>query len=79
MSGNDDNMGDCIGDADRVALQQRIVALKIEHRDLDTAIERLEFDTGHDELQLRRLKRRKLLLKDNIARLERQLDPDVPA
>jgi hypothetical protein len=79
LNGNDDNIGGSIGDADRVALQQRIVALKMEHRDLDTAIERLEHDTGHDELQLRRLKRRKLLLKDQIARLERQLDPDVLA
>jgi hypothetical protein len=68
-----------IGNAEHVALQQRIVALKIEHRDLDTAIERLAQDTLHDELQLRRLKRRKLLLKDQIARLERQLDPDVLA
>ena len=79
LNGNDDNIGGSIGDADRVALQQRIVALKLEHRDLDTAIERLERDAAHDELQLRRLKRRKLLLKDNIARLERQLDPDVLA
>ncbi|MCC7327499.1 MAG: DUF465 domain-containing protein [Burkholderiales bacterium] len=68
-----------MGDASRVALQQRIVALKLEHRDLDTAIERLALDPTHDELQLRRLKRRKLLLKDQIARLERQLDPDVLA
>ena len=79
MNGNDDNIGGSIGDADRVALQQRIVALKMEHRDLDTAIERLAGDSAHDELQLRRLKRRKLLLKDQIARLERQLDPDVLA
>lgn len=79
MTGNDDNFGGSIGDADRVALQQRMVALKLEHRDLDTAIERLEHDPTHDELQLRRLKRRKLLLKDQIARLERQLDPDVLA
>ncbi len=68
-----------IGNAEHVALQQRIVALKLEHRDLDTAIERLAQDAAHDELQLRRLKRRKLLLKDQIARLERQLDPDVLA
>ncbi len=79
MNGNDDNIGGSIGDADRVALQQRIVALKMEHRDLDAAIERLAADREHDELQLRRLKRRKLLLKDQIARLERQLDPDVLA
>ena len=68
-----------IGNAERVALQQRIVALKIEHRDLDTAIERLARDALHDELQLRRLKRRKLLHKNQIARLERQLDPNVLA
>ena len=68
-----------IGNPEHVALQQRIVALKMEHRDLDTAIERLAQDALHDELQLRRLKRRKLLLKDQIARLERQLDPDVLA
>ena len=79
MNGNDDNIGGSIGDAERVALQQRIVALKIEHRDLDAAIERLAIDSEHDELQVRRLKRRKLLLKDQIARLERQLDPDVLA
>ena len=79
MNGNDDNVGDSIGDPNRVALQQRIVALKMEHRDLDSAIERLALDSAHDELQLRRLKRRKLLLKDQIAHLERQLDPDVLA
>jgi hypothetical protein len=79
LNGNDDTFGSSIGDARHVELQQRIVALKLEHRDLDTAIERVAFDPAHDELQLRRLKRRKLLLKDQIARLERQLDPDVPA
>ena len=68
-----------IGNPQRVAFQQRIVELKIEHRDLDTAIERLADDPVHDELQLRRLKRRKLLLKDQIAMLEREIDPDVLA
>ena len=74
-----DDIGGPIGDATRVALQQRIVALKLEHRDLDAAIARLEQDADHDELQVRRMKRRKLLLKDQVARLERQMDPDVPA
>lgn len=78
MNDNDD-IGGPIGDATRVALQQRIVALKLEHRDLDAAIARLEQDADHDELQVRRMKRRKLLLKDQVARLERQMDPDVPA
>lgn len=68
-----------IGDADRVALQQRIGELTVEHRDLDMAIARIERDAGHDEISVRRMKRRKLLLKDEIARLQRQLDPDVMA
>jgi hypothetical protein len=68
-----------IGDAERVALQQRLVEIKIEHRDLDTAIHRLAEDPTHDQLQLVRLKRRKLLLKDQMARIERQIDPDVLA
>jgi hypothetical protein len=53
--------------------------LKVEHRDLDVVIARLSEDPVQDELQLKRLKRRKLLLKDHIAMLERQLVPDVPA
>ena len=72
-------MDDNIGNPERVAQQQRIVELKMEHRDLDTAIDRLAAVSAHDELQLRRLKRRKLLLKDQIARLEREIDPDVLA
>lgn len=79
MSDNDDTMHDAIGDPARVALQQRMVEVTLEHRDLDTAIARLTADPAQDELQLRRLKRRKLLLKDQIARLSRQLDPDVLA
>jgi len=72
-------MDDNIGNPERVAFQQRLVELKLEHRDLDIAIQRLADDKAHDELQLRRLKRRKLLLKDQIARLEREIDPDVLA
>jgi hypothetical protein len=68
-----------IGDADRVSLMQRLVALQVEHRDLDAVIHRLVADSSHDELQVTRLKRRKLLLKDQIAWLERQIDPDVLA
>ena len=70
---------DDIGDARRVALMQRLVALKLEHRDLDQAIHVLANEPAHDELQLTRLKRRKLLLKDKIAWLEREIDPDVLA
>ena len=68
-----------IGNADRVALMQRLVALKVEHRDLDVVIQHLVQDPRRDELQVTRLKRRKLLLKDQIAWLERQIDPDVSA
>ena len=60
-------------------IRRKIEALKIEHRDLDDIIERLSRDPNLDELQLRRLKRRKLLLKDQIALLESQLVPDIPA
>jgi hypothetical protein len=72
-------MSDGIGDADRVAMMQRLAELTIEHRDLDSVIHRLVDDPTHDELQVKRLKRRKLLLKDQIARLERLIDPDIPA
>jgi hypothetical protein len=68
-----------IGNEERVALMQRLVALQIEHHDLDAVIQRLAHDSTHDQLQLTRLKRRKLLLKDQMARIERQIDPDVSA
>jgi hypothetical protein len=56
----------------RLKLQQ----LRIEHRDLDEVIQRLTADMSVDQLQMRRLKKRKLLLKDMIARLENDLIPD---
>jgi hypothetical protein len=68
-----------IGDPDRVAMQQRLVSLKVEHRDLDAVTHRLVLEPSADQLQLTRMKRRKLLLKDQIALLERTLDPDVRA
>ena len=66
-------------DALRAALQQRIAELQIEHRDLDDAIARLSENPLPDQLRLQRLKKRKLLLKDQLTYLERQLDPDVLA
>ena len=68
-----------IGDPALVALQHRLAGLRLEHRDLDTAIERFERASDSDELAVRRMKRRKLLLKDQIARLVREIDPDVLA
>jgi hypothetical protein len=60
-------------------IQRRIVELEVEHRDLDAVIDLLIGDARHDELQLRRLKKRKLQLKDHITLLKMQLIPDVPA
>jgi len=60
-------------------VRQRIIELEIEHRDLDVVINALIKDPDHDELQLRRLKKRKLQLKDHITLLKIQLTPDVPA
>lgn len=60
-------------------IQRRIVELEIEHRDLDAVIELLSSDVLRDELQLRRLKKRKLQLKDHIILLKMQLVPDSPA
>ncbi len=62
-----------------VAIRDRIAIMSIEHRDLDEVIARLSEDPVQDELQLKRLKRRKLLLKDHITVLERQLVPDTRA
>ncbi len=58
---------------------ERLRQLRIEHRDLDDIISRLSMDFKIDELQMKRLKRRKLMLKDQIARLESQLIPDLNA
>jgi hypothetical protein len=60
-------------------IQRRIVELRTEHRDLDLAIDALTANPLHDELQLKRLKKRKLLLKDQVTFLEHQLTPDIPA
>ncbi len=61
------------------AVRRKIEILKVEHRDLDEVIDRLAHDPELDELQLRRLKRRKLLLKDQITLLQKQLVPDISA
>ena len=58
---------------------QKLRALRIEHRDLDEVISRLSMDIHIDELQLKRLKKRKLQLKDQIQQLESQRIPDLNA
>ncbi len=64
---------------DQAETAQLLAELRQEHRDLDTAISQLACAIGRDELQLTRLKKRKLLLKDHIARLESKLIPDLDA
>ncbi len=64
---------------ERLQIEARIHALEIEHQDLDDVIARLVEVPIQDQLQLRRLKKRKLLLKDLIARLRDRLIPDIIA
>jgi hypothetical protein len=60
-------------------LELQLARLKQEHRDLDMAIDALESMIAGDQLQVQRLKKRKLVLKDQIIRLEDQLTPDIIA
>jgi hypothetical protein len=60
-------------------LRTTLLKLKQEHRDLDSAINALELSGRADPLQLKRLKKKKLFLKDEIARIEDQLLPDIIA
>ncbi len=66
-------------DLDVAALKAKLEALKSEHRDLDEAIARIGEKAPFNQLHLQRLKKRKLALKDLIARLESQLLPDIIA
>ena len=59
--------------------QRRLIELRMEHADLDNLIDRAGEQLPLDELSLRRLKKRRLLLRDQIARLETELDPPEPA
>jgi len=58
---------------------EKLRQLRIEHRDLDHVISRLTLDIHTDEVQMRRLKKRKLLLKDQISKIESELLPDIIA
>ena len=60
-------------------LAGRLHALELEHHDLDDVILRLSVDQAQDQLQLQRLKKRKLMLKDQIAKLRTRLIPDIIA
>ncbi|HEY2417779.1 MAG TPA: YdcH family protein [Steroidobacteraceae bacterium] len=74
MSDQEDNV-----DRELFRNVEKLRALRIEHRDLDEVISRLSMDIHIDELQLKRLKKRKLVLKDQILKLESQLIPDLNA
>lgn len=64
---------------EQLQIEARIAALEIEHHDLDDVIARLSEQPDQDQLQLRRFKKRKLILKDSISRLKILLVPDIPA
>ena len=64
---------------ERSQILLRLQALEVEHHDLDDVIDRLALEPGQDRLQLQRLKKRKLLLKDQISRLRTRLIPDIIA
>lgn len=64
---------------DEKALRMELAQLRQEHRDLDVAVQALASTANRDALQLQRLKKKKLMLKDRISVLEDQLFPDIIA
>jgi hypothetical protein len=68
-----------LDDTEREALRAQLEELRLEHRALDSAIDHLVHNPHMDQLELRRLKKRKLQLKDVIARIESRLIPDLHA
>ena len=65
--------------SDQELLRLKLAELKLEHRDLDDVITRLTERASYDQLQLQRLKKRKLILKDQITRAKAMLHPDIIA
>jgi len=72
-------MADKLSDEERAALRAELERLRQEHRDLDSAIEALAEIAASDQLQIQRLKKRKLVLRDKIDRIEDALTPDIIA
>jgi hypothetical protein len=72
-------MGSDLSPDEAAEFELELARLRQEHRDLDTAIEALERMVAGDQLQIQRLKKRKLILKDRIGFLEDQLTPDIIA
>jgi hypothetical protein len=80
MAGKGEAVGNqSLTDEERMQIESRIAALEIEHQDLNDVIARLSEHPTQDQLQLRRFKKRKLVLKDSISRLKILLVPDIPA
>lgn len=86
MSTSEDNPGEDAGaglgqnvETKTFLRLERLRELRIAHRDLDDVIHRLQLDLYVNEVQLRRLKKRKLMMKDQITRLESELIPDLNA
>jgi len=72
-------MGSEISGEESEAIRLALVEMRLEHRDLDEIIHRLSLETRIEELKIKRLKKRKLYLKDQITRLENKLIPDILA
>ena len=68
-----------LSEEEKAHIRSRLHDFEIEHHDLDDVIRRLSADPAQDQLQLRRLKKRKLFLKDQIQRLRARLIPDIIA
>jgi hypothetical protein len=68
-----------MNDNEEVALREQLARLQQEHRDLDAAIAALATSPGSDLIQVQRLKKRKLVLRDKIRQLEDQITPDIIA
>lgn len=64
---------------DTEALTARLFGLRQEHRDLDAAIEAMQAGGGNDQLQIQRLKKKRLALRDEIAQIEDMIYPDIIA
>lgn len=68
-----------MNDNEEIALREQLARLNQEHRDLDAAIAALAMSPGSDLIQVQRLKKRKLVLRDKIRQLEDQITPDIIA
>ncbi len=72
-------MDEDVAGLDEAEVRSRLASLRVEHQDLDAAIGALETQPRPDQIQLARLKKKKLALRDLITRLEDQLTPDIIA